>query len=344
MAAKACGVGMNITSDQPFTVQLMHEGRSAHRCALHASLSLLASPAVDGLRASRWNVCTAPHAPVPSVVTGTACVCLFVCVCMTARDCAGWVCSSGIIKPGDVIAMIDGVPLAGETVAKLTQLMLGAPGSLVELTLYRGAQTIVVWLIRSPSKLTPLQVNQQREAQNAGKNRSGGKGGVMRERSAMSRMTENSFLVSQSSYASIDDNEYRELGGEQSWDPDALASQPSLVASEASFDPERVVFNQMSEKSFDPEAMQDERDLMSERSFDPEMLVQMSEKSFDPESFDADAHSMASEKSFDPEMMGFMSEKSFDPEAQEALNQMSGLSLSSQKSFDPEMLDLEDLR
>ena len=26
---------------------------------------------------------------------------------------------SGIIKPGDVIAMIDGVPLAGETVAKL---------------------------------------------------------------------------------------------------------------------------------------------------------------------------------------------------------------------------------
>jgi len=31
MAGKACGVGMNITSDQPFTVQLMHEGRSAHR-------------------------------------------------------------------------------------------------------------------------------------------------------------------------------------------------------------------------------------------------------------------------------------------------------------------------
>jgi hypothetical protein len=34
MAGKACGVGMVITIEQPFTVQLMHEGRSAHRSAL----------------------------------------------------------------------------------------------------------------------------------------------------------------------------------------------------------------------------------------------------------------------------------------------------------------------
>jgi len=125
---------------------------------------------------------------------------------------------SGIIKPGDVIAMIDGVPLAGETVAKLTQLMLGPPGSFVDLTLHRGAQTLCVSLIRSPAKLTPLQVNQQREA-NAAQRRAGARGGVLKERSTLSRMTENSYVVSQSSFASIDDHEYRELGGEQSWDP-----------------------------------------------------------------------------------------------------------------------------
>ena len=236
--------------------------------------------------------------------------------------------------------MIDGVPLAGETVAKLTQLMLGPPGTFVDLTLHRGAQTLAVSLIRSPSKLTPLQVNQQREA-NTTKRSAGTRGSVIRERSTVSRMTENSYVVSQSSLASIDDHEYRELGGEQSWDPDAVAAQPSTVASEASFDPERVIFNQMSEKSFDPEAMEDMRDLVSERSFDPEMLVQMSEKSFDPEGFDPDTLSMASEKSFDPEMMGFMSEKSFDPEAEDGLRQAS---LLSQKSFDPELIDLDDLR
>jgi hypothetical protein len=36
-------VGMNITSDQPFTVQLMHEGRSAHRCVYHAQRALRVS-------------------------------------------------------------------------------------------------------------------------------------------------------------------------------------------------------------------------------------------------------------------------------------------------------------
>jgi hypothetical protein len=262
---------MNITSDLPFTVQLMHEGRSAHR--------------------------------------------------------------SGIIKCGDVIAMIDGVPLAGETVARLTQLMLGPPGTFVQLTLYRGAQTIVVSLIRSPSKLTPLQVNQQRESQNGLKatfftpwrrsatgadNRGGG---VEREKS---RMTENSFLCNQNSYASIDENECRELGGEDSWDALALAPQASIVGSEASFDPERgALFSQLSEKSFDPEALEYSGNLMSERSFDPELLVQMSEKSFDPEVMGVDGRSICSEKSFDPEMIGFMSEKSFDPECQDALRQLS---------------------
>jgi hypothetical protein len=218
------------------------------------------------------------------------------------------------------------------------QLMLGPPGSFVEITLHRGAQTIHVRLIRSPSKLTPLEVNKQREEQKASKSKAKG---VHRDRSTVSRMTETSFLVSQSSYASIEDDEYRELGGEQSWDPDALAAQPSTVASEVSFDPERVLVNEMSEKSFDPEERPAEGSLMSERSFDPELLVQMSEKSFDPETVDLDARSLSSQKSFDPEMMGFMSEKSFDPEADEALRQMS---LASQKSFDPELLDLDDLR
>ena len=235
--------------------------------------------------------------------------------------------------------MIDGVALAGETVAKLTQLMLGPPGSFVELTLHRGAQVIEVWLMRSPSNLTPLQVNQQREKQTMCKRKQ--RAGVTNERSTMSRMTENSYLESQSSFASIDDDVYRELGGEDSWDPEAMAAQPSMVMSEASFDPERMVTNQMSEKSFDPECMQDAHDLMSERSFDPEMLVQMSEKSFDPEMYDPDAQSLASQKSFDSEMIGFMSEKSFDPESENALRQMS---LMSQKSFDPEMIDLQDLK
>ena len=247
-----------------------------------------------------------------------------------------------MIKPGDVIAMIDGVPLAGETVAKLTQLMLGPPGSVVEITLHRGAQTVLVWLIRSPSKLTPLEVNKQREAQNGGKTKGTGKS-VFRDRSTVSRMTETSFLVSQSSYASIDDDNYRELGGEQSWDPEAFAAQASSVASEVSFDPERIVVNEMSEKSFDPERAADacSEALMSERSFDPELLVQMSEKSFDPEAFDPDARSLSSQQSFDPEMMGFMSEKSFDPESADALRQAS---LMSQKSFDPELINIDDLR
>jgi hypothetical protein len=43
MAGKACGVGMNITSDQPFTVQLMHEGRSAHRCLFLAQRAVRVS-------------------------------------------------------------------------------------------------------------------------------------------------------------------------------------------------------------------------------------------------------------------------------------------------------------
>ena len=87
------------------------------------------------------------------------------CLHLTVRRAYG--CRSGIIKPGDVIAKIDAVPLAGETVATLTQLMLGPPGSFVEITLHRGPQMICVSLVRSPSKLTPLQVNHQREAQNA---------------------------------------------------------------------------------------------------------------------------------------------------------------------------------
>ena len=276
------------------------------------------------------------------------------CLHLTVRRAYG--CRSGIIKPGDVIAKIDAVPLAGETVARLTQLMLGPPGSFVEITLHRGAQTICVSLVRSPSKLTPLQVNQQREAQNAAQTGGAGRRGVGREKSTMSRFTDNSFVVSQSSYVSSDDDHYRELGGELSWDPDALAAQPSMVASEASFDPERMVFDQMSEKSFDPEAigLNDNGDLMSERSFDPELLVQMSEKSFDPELFDPDARSIASEKSFDPEMMGFMSEKSFDPEMMGVMSEESldadsvdalrQMSLMSQKSFDPELIDLDDLR
>ncbi len=216
--------------------------------------------------------------------------------------------------------------------------MLGPPGSFVEITLHRGAQTVHVRLIRSPSKLTPLEVNKQREEQKASVSKPKG---VHRDRSTVSRMTETSFLVSQSSYASIEDDEYRELGGEQSWDPDALAAQPSTVASEVSFDPERVLVNEMSEKSWDPEGGAEARSHMSERSFDPELLVQMSEKSFDPETVDLDARSLASQKSFDPEMMGFMSEKSLDPEAEESLRQRS---LASQKSFDPELIDLDDLR
>ena len=251
---------------------------------------------------------------------------------------------SGIIKPGDVLAEIDGVALAGGTVAKLTQLMLGPPGSFVQLTLHRGAQTVLVWLIRSPSKLTPLQVNQQRErqVQATAKTRGAAKGSLARERSAVSRLTEASYLVSQSSFASIDDDQPRELGGEQSWDPDTMATQVSMVMSEASFDPERLVMDELRvEQSFDPErAMHDGSDLTSERSFDPEMLVQMSEKSFDPERM-----SMISEKSFDPDRMGFMSEqsmshisqKSFDPEAMRSQHL-------SEPSFDPEFLHFEESR
>ena len=251
---------------------------------------------------------------------------------------------SGIIKPGDVLAEIDGVALAGGTVAKLTQLMLGPPGSFVQLTLHRGAQTVLVWLIRSPSKLTPLQVNQQRErqVQATAKTRGAAKGSLARERSAVSRLTEASYLVSQSSFASIDDDQPRELGGEQSWDPDTMATQVSMVMSEASFDPERLVMDELRvEQSFDPErAMHDGPDLTSERSFDPEMLVQMSEKSFDPERM-----SMISEKSFDPDRMGFMSEqsmshmsqKSFDPEAMRSQHL-------SEPSFDPEFLHFEESR
>ncbi len=82
---------MNITSEQPFTVQLMHEGRSAHRYGpsprSFPRLRPDPPPKRDGSRPAH----------------------------------ASERCRSGLIKPGDVIAMIDGVLMAGETVAKLTK-------------------------------------------------------------------------------------------------------------------------------------------------------------------------------------------------------------------------------
>ncbi|KAJ1470933.1 hypothetical protein T484DRAFT_1845960 [Baffinella frigidus] len=315
-----CGVGINISREAPFTVQLLHEGRSAHR--------------------------------------------------------------SGLIKPGDVIVSIAGESLQGKSVDQLTGLMLGPPSSPVELGLSRGSVLLRVWLLRSPSKLTQVEVQKQRDLQSK-------RGGVSQQSSRSSvhrqasRMTDTSYLMSQASIGSLGEEasigssgeesyrasigslgeeSYRELGNEQSFDPDRLHLEASIM-SQYSF---HGGGGAESEKSFDPDAMYGERSLamISEKSFDPEMLVTnlCAQDSFDPDrdgvypeasdaSFDPDRMGFlvspakvcqeASDASFDPDRMGFLvQEESFDPEREEQRRSLV-FSVSSEMSFDPERLYLE---
>ncbi|EKX41147.1 hypothetical protein GUITHDRAFT_164491 [Guillardia theta CCMP2712] len=276
--AKPCGVGLQITSAQPYVVQMLHEGRSAHR--------------------------------------------------------------SGLIKPGDVLAAIDGLPTRSMSIVDITSRMLGTPGSFVRLSIFRGAQQMEIWLMRQAVKLTPLQAQQQRDFQSQQEL------GKRRVEQQSSRMTERSFAMSQMSFVSIDENEHASLGGERSYDPTSISKQFS-VYSEVSFDPESSKFAAAveSERSFDPDRYLKQLSYLSEKSFDPEMLVTKlsGERSYDP---DIDRESLYSQASFDPDRMGFMSEKSFDPES-EAFRQMSitrsrvaAIATSSltfaRKSFDPE--------
>jgi len=61
----ACGVGMNISREAPFTVQLLHEGRSAHRSGLIKIGDVIVSISGESLRVAPLPEPSSPIIRVP---------------------------------------------------------------------------------------------------------------------------------------------------------------------------------------------------------------------------------------------------------------------------------------
>ena len=120
-----CGVGINISREAPFTVQLLHEGRSAHRSGLIKPGDVIVSIAGESLQ-----VVASPLSPRRGFV----------------------IRASSAITPHLTFY----AAAQGKSVDQLTGLMLGAPSSPVELGLSRGSVLLRVWLLRSPSKLSQV--------------------------------------------------------------------------------------------------------------------------------------------------------------------------------------------